>query len=109
MEDDAWDIARARARAAERKPGMTPERRSIARLFVAPLTAVIQAKIDDTPHLPHGRLGKLLQAAEPRSLALIALEAIVPQLWRPRRRKADYEVVRDIKLELARCSTPTSL
>ena len=100
MEDDAWDIARARARAAERKPGMTPERRSIARLFVAPLTAVIQAKIDDTPHLPHGRLGKLLQAAEPRSLALIALEAIVPQLWRPRRRKADYEVVRDIKLDI---------
>src|SRR5690349_5502413 len=97
MDDDVWLAARTKAYAAERKPGMTPKRRGLAKLLVDPLAAVIAGKIADKRHLPHGRLGALLQVAEPRELAIIALEAIAPQLWRTRRKA---EARRDLKLAI---------
>ena len=98
--DDIWNTAAERAENAERESGMTPFRRCVARLFTGPLAAVIQAHIGAKAHLPHGRLGVLLQAAEPRALAIMALEAVIPQLGRPRRRKARYEFERDLKLAI---------
>jgi hypothetical protein len=77
--------AEDRAEAAEHKPGMTPYRRGLRNLFVEPLAELIKAKLQDKAHLPHGRLGALLQAAEPRVLALMALEAVVPATDRPLR------------------------
>jgi hypothetical protein len=100
MMDDIWAIAAEKAEKAEHRVGMTPYRRGAARLFVEPLTAVIKAKIEDKSHLPHGRLGTLLQTAEPRTLAIMALEAIVPQIGRPRRRKSNYEFERDLKIAI---------
>ena len=100
VDEDLWAAAAEKAEEAERAPGMTPYRRGVARLLVEPLTAVIKAKVEDKPHLPHGRLGVLLQAAEPRALAIMALSAIAPQIGRPRRRKSNYEFERDLKLAI---------
>src|SRR5262249_53317402 len=77
---DIWDDAADRAERAEHKPGITPYRRGLIRIFVEPLTAVIAAKLEDKPHLPHGRLGTLLQALESGALALMALDAVVSQI-----------------------------
>jgi DNA-dependent RNA polymerase len=84
---DIWEEAGVRAERAEHKPGMTPYRRGLKDLFVEPLTRVIEAKLQDKSHLPHGRLGTLLQAVEPRTLALMALEAVIPATDRPLRVK----------------------
>jgi len=95
MADDIWDDAGDRAETAEHKPGITPYQRGLGRLFVEPLTAVIAAKLDDKPHLPHGRLGTLLQATEPRALALMALAAVVPQIGRRRRIRSPEMLLRE--------------
>jgi hypothetical protein len=60
------------------------------------MTAAIEAAISDKRRLPHGRLGTLLQAIEPRTLATIALEAITPQIGRRHRRK--YKLALSIKI-----------
>jgi DNA-dependent RNA polymerase len=94
---DPWKAAAERAELGERRPGMTPLRRGLAELFVDPLTAIIGGRLDDKARLPHARLGVLLQTLEPRALAVMALEAVVPQIGRPRRRKVAYEFERDLK------------
>jgi hypothetical protein len=97
---DPWLTAAGRADRAERQRGLTPYRRGLAELFVNPLEAIIAAKLGDKARLPHERLGVILQAVEPRALALMALEAVAPQIGRPRRRKAVYEFKRDLKLAI---------
>jgi hypothetical protein len=94
------DDAIARADKAELRPGMTPERRGLAAAWVEPLARVIKAKVENKAHLPHGRLGTLVQILEPRALARIALAAVAPQIGRPGRRKAAYEFERDLKIEI---------
>lgn len=85
--DTFWDDAAGRAERAEREPGVTPYRRGVARLAIEPLTAVIEAKLANKAHLPHGRLGELLQLVKPRQLAIMTLEAVAPQIGRRRRRR----------------------
>jgi hypothetical protein len=96
VEDDVWVAAQESARRQERKSGMTPVRRAALRIIRPAMEAAIQAAIKDKTRLPHGRLGKLLQAIEPRTLATIALEAITPQIGRRHRRK--YKLALGIKL-----------
>jgi len=96
VEDDVWVAAQESARRQERKPGMTPVRRAALRIMRPPMEAAIQAAIKDKTRIPYGRLGKLLQAIEPRTLATIALEAITPQIGRRHRRK--YKLALGIKL-----------
>jgi hypothetical protein len=100
MTDDIWAITAEKAEKAECRSGMTPYRRGIAGLFRTTLTAAIKARLEDKSHLPHGRLGTLLQAAEPRALAIMALEAVAPQIGRQRRRKSNYEFERDLKIAI---------
>jgi hypothetical protein len=80
MDDDIWDSAANRAERAEHKTGMTPYRRGVARILSNSVEQAIRAKLGDTRRLPHGRLGTLLQAVEPRTLAAIALEAVAAAL-----------------------------
>ncbi len=96
MEDDVWAAAQESARHQEHKPGMTPVRRATLRIMRPAMTAAIEAAISDKRRLPHGRLGTLLQAIEPRTLATIALEAITPQIGRRHRRK--YKLALSIKI-----------
>jgi hypothetical protein len=92
-----WDEARARAEAAERKPGLTPYRRGLSDIFLPPLTGAIAVELADKTRLPNGRLGVLLQAFTPRELALMAVEAVLPQIGRPRRRRDDSSFERALK------------
>jgi hypothetical protein len=96
MEDDVWAAAQARTSAAEREPGMTPIRRATLRVMRPVMIAAIEAALKDKTRLPHGRLGQLLQAIEPHTLATIALEAITPQIGRRHRRK--YKLALGIKI-----------
>ena len=89
--------ARERAEAAERKPGMTPYRRGLGKLFVAPLTGVIAVELADPRRLPNGRLGKFLQIFTHRELALMALGAVLPQIGRPLRSRDEESFERAIK------------
>jgi hypothetical protein len=85
MDDSIWDSAVDRAEKAERKPGMTPYRRGVARLLTNDVEQSIAAKLADTRRLPHGRLGTLLQVVELRALAAIAVEAVAQQIGRRHR------------------------
>ena len=87
---------RRKASGTKSKAWMTPVRRATLRIMRPAMTAAIEAAISDKRRLPHGRLGTLLQAIEPRTLATIALEAITPQIGRRHRRK--YKLALSIKI-----------
>jgi hypothetical protein len=76
---------------------MTPYRRGLGKLFVAPLTGAIATELADARRLPNGRLGKFLQVFSHRELALMALEAVLPQVGRPLRRRDEESFERAIK------------